>query len=80
MNWFTAAHPTSLFTATLIAARTLPGRRLALVNTRFTVRHAGQPAEERTLGSLDALAQVLTGDFGLTLPEGFAAAGVKLGL
>ncbi len=79
MNWFTATHPTSPFISTLIAARTLPDRRLALLGTRFTIRRTGQLPEERTLGSLEALAQVLTDDFGLTLPVGFAAVGPKLG-
>jgi len=81
LNWFTAAHPSSPFPKMLMAARAAPHRRrLALANTRFTVREPGKPPVERTLASLDELAQVLTEDFGLTLPAGFARIGPKLGL
>ena len=80
LNWFVATHPASLFTNHLIAARAEPHRRLALLNNRFTVREMDRPPVERTLGSLDELAQVLSEDFGLTLPDGFARVGEKLGL
>ena len=80
LNWFTATHPTSVFRTGLMAARAAPGRRLALSNTRFTVREAGRPPIERTLGSLDALGRVLIEDFALTLPAGFERIGPKLGL
>lgn len=80
MNWFVATHPASPFPVSLMGARAAPGRRLALSNARLTVREAGGPPVERTLGSLDELAAVLTDDFGLTLPSGFARVGPKLGL
>jgi N-hydroxyarylamine O-acetyltransferase len=78
LNWFVATHPASLFTNQLIAARAEPHRRLALLNNRFTVREKDQPPVERTLGSLDELAEVLSEDFGLALPDGFERVGDKL--
>lgn len=80
LNWFTATHPASPFPSHLMAARAEPHRRLALSDARFTVREAGLPPVERTLGSLDELGRVLTEEFGLTLPAGFVRAGEKLGL
>ena len=79
-NWTSATHPASPFPRSLMAARALPGRRLTLSNTRYTVREAGQPPVERTLGSLNELGRVLEEDFGLTLPPGFERVGPKLGL
>lgn len=80
LNWFVATHPASLFINHLMAARAEPHRRLALSNTRFTVRETDRPPVERTLASLDELAQVLSEDFGLILPAGFERVGDKLGL
>jgi len=80
LNWFSATHPSSPFPAHLMAARAQPHRRLALMDTRYTVREQGKAAIERTLGSLDELGQVLAQDFGLTLPPGFERVGAKLGL
>lgn len=79
-NWFVATHPSSPFPSHLMGARAEPHRRLALFDARFTVREKGAPAVERTLGSLDDLATVLTKEFGLTLPAGFERVGPKLGL
>jgi N-hydroxyarylamine O-acetyltransferase len=80
LNWFTASHPSSPFVSNLMAARSQPHRRLALFNTRYTVRPNDAPPVERTLDSMDALKAVLTQDFGLTLPEGIDAIGPRLGL
>jgi N-hydroxyarylamine O-acetyltransferase len=79
LNWFTATHPASVFTNGLMVARAEPHRRLTLSNTRYVSRPKDGPAHERTLTSIDQVAQVLTGDFGLTLPSGFASIGPKLG-
>ena len=80
MNWFTATHPTSPFPSSLMAARALPGRRLALSNARYTVRDIGREPVERTLSSLTELGRVLSEDFGIALPPGFERVGPKLGL
>jgi N-hydroxyarylamine O-acetyltransferase len=79
-NWFVATHPSSPFPSHLMGARAEPHRRLALLDTRFTVRERDRPAVERTLASLDELARVLTDEFGLALPAGFERVGPKLGL
>lgn len=80
LNWFTATHPASVFTTSLMAARAEPHRRLTLSNTHYVSRPRGGPVVERTLTSIGELAEVLTRDFGLTLPEGFEILGQKLGL
>jgi N-hydroxyarylamine O-acetyltransferase len=80
LNWMAATHPASPFPSHLMGARAEPHRRLALFDARLTVRETGKPPVERTLGSLDELAAVLTEDFGLTLPEGFERIDPKLGL
>jgi N-hydroxyarylamine O-acetyltransferase len=79
-NWFVATHPSSPFPSHLLGARAEPHRRLALFDTHFTVREQGKPPVERTVASLDELAQLLTQEFGLTLPPGFQRVGPKLGL
>lgn len=80
MNWFTATHPTSIFPNSLMVARAAPGRRLTLANDRYTVRDAGAAPVERQLQTIDEIAEVLTADFGLTLPPGFERVAAKLGL
>jgi N-hydroxyarylamine O-acetyltransferase len=80
LNWFVATHPSSPFPSHLLAARAEPHRRLALFDARFTLREKDRPPVERTLASLDELGQVLTEEFGLTLPPGFERVGPKLGL
>jgi len=80
MNWFTATHPTSPFPVSLMAARALPGRRLALSNARYTVREPGREPVERTLSTLAELGRVLSEDFDVALPPGFERVGPKLGL
>ena len=80
LNWFSGTHPSSPFTFSLMAARSGPHGRLALSNTRFTVRRPGQAPAERTLASMDELKAVLREDFGLTLPDGLDAIAPVLGL
>jgi arylamine N-acetyltransferase len=63
-----------------MVARAEPHQRLTLSNTRYVARPKGGPASERTLESIDEVAQVLTHDFGLTLPSGFEVIAPKLGL
>ena len=80
LNWFTATHPASVFTTSLMAARAEPHRRLTLSNARYVTRPKSGAAVERTLTSIDEVGEVLTRDFGLTLPAGFEALGPRLGL
>jgi N-hydroxyarylamine O-acetyltransferase len=71
-NHYAATFPLSHFTDTLIVARSLPGRRLALRNGDYSIHRKGAESEKRTLGSVDEICRVLVEDFGLRLPEGDA--------
>lgn len=68
-NYYMATHPRSPFVVRLVAARPLPGRRLALADTAMSIHHTGGPSQKRTLTSAAELRRVLTEDFALTLPE-----------
>ena len=68
-NYYMSTHPRSPFVVRLVAARPLPGRRLALANNQMSVHHVGGPTEKRSIGSVDALERVLIEDFGIALPQ-----------
>jgi len=68
-NHYTATHPTSRFVHNLVAARALPDRRLALLNTDLRVHWRAGHSEHHPLPDVPALRQVLTRDFGLQLPD-----------
>ena len=63
-NWFTAAHPNSLFRKTMMVARVTPEARYALLDNRFTIRKTNGDTEQRTLDAAQ-LERVLAGEFGL---------------
>jgi N-hydroxyarylamine O-acetyltransferase len=65
-NWFTATHPSSHFRHNLIAARTTPEARHALLDNRFTVRQPDGTAERQTLDA-DGIERVLVETFGLSV-------------
>ena len=68
-NWFTAAHPNSLFLQVLIMERLTADKRHKLINTRYLVEaREGALAEERQIGSAEELAQVLNTVFGVVAP------------
>jgi N-hydroxyarylamine O-acetyltransferase len=67
-NWFCSTHPESKFTKDLMAARLPPGKRLGLLNRRFSIHHAGGRTERRTLGSVEEIADVLEQEFAILLP------------
>ncbi|MBI5691433.1 MAG: arylamine N-acetyltransferase [Verrucomicrobia bacterium] len=69
-NWFTCAHPQSLFLHTLRASLTLPDRRHTIFNREFTIRHGDGRTEKRTLATADELLAVLAEYFGLHFPPG----------
>lgn len=54
----------------LIAARAEKGRRLALGNLRFNIHVTGGESEARILTSVAELREVLSGPFGVNLPNG----------
>ncbi|MDP1731669.1 MAG: arylamine N-acetyltransferase [Devosia sp.] len=57
------------FRDNLIAARTERGRRLALSNNRLSIHVPGGPSESRLLQSVAELREVLSGPFGISLPQ-----------
>lgn len=67
-NHYTATHPSSKFVRDLIAARTLPDRRLTLLNRDLRIHRPGADSELHRLSTPGALEQVLREDFGLQLP------------
>jgi N-hydroxyarylamine O-acetyltransferase len=50
-NWFTSAHPQSIFVNGLLAARAEPERRYALFNNALSVHALNGETQKRTLGS-----------------------------
>ena len=50
-NWFTSAHPNSLFVNGLLAARAEPDRRYALFNNALSVHKLNDGSEKRTLNA-----------------------------
>jgi N-hydroxyarylamine O-acetyltransferase len=72
LNWFTSTHPDSVFRHSLMAARTTPAVRYALLNDRLTTRWPGGRVETQSL-HLDALESVLEHTFGLAVAPGWRA-------
>jgi N-hydroxyarylamine O-acetyltransferase len=67
-SWYLSNHPESRFVTHLIAARPVPGRRYALLNDTFTVHESAGGSEQRRLGSVAEMREVLREQFGLRLP------------
>lgn len=63
-NWFTSAHPDSLFKHVMMIARVTPQARYALLDNRFTLRKPGGKSEQRMLDAKE-LERSLAEDFGL---------------
>jgi N-hydroxyarylamine O-acetyltransferase len=68
-SYYLANNPASHFVTTLIAARALPDRRLALRDGRLSTHYRGGRSEQRQLTSAAELAETLQGEFGISLPE-----------
>lgn len=82
-NWYVATHPASPFTSVLMAARTLPDRRLALRDREYTQRFRDGRTERTLLPDGRATVDVLVRDFGLAvggLPELTARIDVRTGV
>ncbi len=58
-NWFTSAHPESIFVNGLLAARAEPGRRYALFNNGLSVHKLNGGTEKKALGSAAELRDAL---------------------
>jgi N-hydroxyarylamine O-acetyltransferase len=68
-NWYCSTHPNSGFTNTIMIARLPAGRRLGLLNHRFSVHYPDGRTERRELTSADEIAEVLEKEFLIRLPE-----------
>ncbi len=68
-SFFLCRHPSSQFIASLMAARALPGRRLALMNNRYAIHTPDGGTERIELPGPEEVAAVLETDFGLTIPD-----------
>lgn len=63
VNWYLSTHPESRFVKNLIAARSLPDRRYALLNRELAIHHLHGRTERRSLSDVDELMAVLARDF-----------------
>jgi N-hydroxyarylamine O-acetyltransferase len=68
-NWFTCTAPKSPFVNTLMAARTEPGRRHALLGNRYTVHELAGASTSTLLRSAAELREVLEVRFGIRVPD-----------
>ncbi len=69
-NWYHSTSPSSQFTKNLMVARPATDRRYALRNMDFSVHHLDGTTEHRVLGNHVELRDILSGPFGLPLPDG----------
>lgn len=68
--WYLCHHPQSNFLLNLVAARSEPGKRHALLNNQLTTHHLGGPSERRIVQGAAELRAVLEGTFLLRVPQG----------
>jgi N-hydroxyarylamine O-acetyltransferase len=66
LNWFTSAHPSSIFLKDLMVARTTNDIRYMLMNARLTIRYR-DGSDERRLLNANELGTALDEVFGLTV-------------
>jgi N-hydroxyarylamine O-acetyltransferase len=67
-NWYCATHPESGFTTSLMVARLPPGKRLGLMNNRFSIHYPDGKTERRQLAGAKEIADVLENEFAISLP------------
>jgi len=77
-SWYLSNHPESHFVRRLIAARTDPQCRYALLDDELAIHELGGETARRKLSSADELREVLSDTFGIAVPEGREVDG-KLG-
>ncbi len=68
-NWYVSTHPRSIFVTTLMAARSVPGRRVTLRNQDLTIRGTDGRVSHRQLGGPAEIRAVLTETFGVRVPD-----------
>ena len=69
-SWYLSNHPESHFVRRLIAARTGPQCRYALLDNELAVHELGGETVRRKLSSAGELREVLSETFGIAVPEG----------
>jgi N-hydroxyarylamine O-acetyltransferase len=68
-SWYLSNHPESRFVANLVAARTEPQRRYALLNNELAVHELNRESERRSLTSVAEVRQTLSETFRIDVPE-----------
>jgi N-hydroxyarylamine O-acetyltransferase len=68
-SWYLSNHPESHFVRRLIAARTEPGRRYALLDNELAIHKLGEETERRKVTSAKALRGVLSETFQIAVPD-----------
>jgi N-hydroxyarylamine O-acetyltransferase len=68
-NWYCSTHPDSRFLTDLMVARVPAGKRLGLLNNRFSIHYPDGKSERRELASPQEIAAVLQDEFAISLPE-----------
>jgi len=69
-NWYASTHPDSIFTKSLMAARSIGENRYALLDNRFRVYRGDGSIEESTISTPEHLGSVLRNNFNINLPQG----------
>ena len=69
-SWYLSNHPESHFVRRLIAARTAPQCRYALLDNELAIHELGGETARRKLESTAELREVLSDTFGIAVPEG----------
>ncbi len=67
-SWYLSTHPNTQFRRNLLASRTAPEGRYALLGNRFTLHRGNGTTERRFLDTPDALRATLERDFAIRLP------------
>ena len=77
-SYYLSTNPASHFVTGLIAARSLPDRRLALSGNRFAIHRLDGPTERQEIATAAQLADLLEHDFGVVVPDRKAFMAVAL--
>ncbi len=68
-SWYVSTHPDSPFLGQMIVARTGHRLRKTLHNGSFAIHRLGETSERVQLRDVDAVLEVLRGEFGIQVPE-----------
>jgi N-hydroxyarylamine O-acetyltransferase len=68
-NWFTSAHPNSIFVNGLLGARSEPGKRYAIRDNQLAIHTTNGGSEKQTLRSAGEMRDALTDLFKLRLDQ-----------